>query len=54
MAQITVHPLRGHLKTGQWGTPSKPANGIEAGQKHLYPAADGGDKKKVHIRRILA
>jgi len=33
---------------------SKPANGIEAGQKHLYPTADSGDKKKVHIRRILA
>jgi hypothetical protein len=29
---------------------SKPANGIEAGQKHLYPTADSGDKKKVHIR----
>jgi len=28
---------------------SKPDNGIEAGQKHLYPTADGGDKRKIHI-----
>jgi hypothetical protein len=33
---------------------SKPANGIEAGQKHLYPTADSGDKKKVHIRSPLS